>query len=145
MVVAIICVLLALYLQEYRNFVEKAGLFEAFGLTHAVRAEMVVHYAEIGRWPESLASKASGRNVSSVRLLDGIIVAELRASKDAGQYSTRRALSFAPVTNEGPPSVIVWLCGHTEAPPGFREPAASQTIGLQSILPHTCRSRRVSK
>ena len=141
-VVAIVSALLALYLQEFRIALEKTMLIEAFSITQQPRGEAIVHHAARGAWPDQLETKASGKYVSAVRWSKNSLVSELVLPGTSEHQNSPRTVSFAPATNQGPASAIIWLCGHAEPPPGFVRKADSITSAPVSILPLPCRPRR---
>lgn len=141
-VFAIISGLIALYVRQFTVGIEKAKLVEAFSVTQTARGEVILHYAETGKWPEPLETEIGGNYVSSVRWSGHALVSELRLPETPTQESPRWTLSFTPVTNQGPTAVVVWLCGDAEPPPGMIRKAASTTSVPASVLPSTCRPRR---
>lgn len=148
-VLAIVMMLTALALRGYETYVIRAQFTEAFMLTTTVKAEMIEHRAQHGRWPDTESNlqyltpnreQSLGRVVDYITLGDGGALTAVFDTDRAVPSLQGRRLTFRPLlvpTSAGSP--VAWVCAGHGIPDGLTATGRNESNVEAKHLPFACR------
>ncbi|TDR47645.1 type IV pilus assembly protein PilA [Tahibacter aquaticus] len=144
-VVAIIGILASIALPSYQAYILRAQVTEAITLTSELKARILEHYRDRGRFPASNAEggmprpeQLLGNYVDRIEVEGGALHARLGNrinSRFVGKVVTLRPI----VVTGSPLSPVSWICGHAPVPKGMEAVGEDKTTVDESLLPSVCR------
>ena len=150
-VVAIVMALSVLAVRNFESFAIRAQISEAFMLTTLVRVDLIVFYAQHGRWPgkenevpNSTLSETSGVGnvVDRVELRDGGTVTVIFHEARTPANLQGKRLSFRPAMSTSSSATVSWICADRAVPGGFAVAGDDETDVDPRHLPSSCKQRR---
>jgi type IV pilus assembly protein PilA len=132
-VVAIIGILAAVALPAYQDYTARSQVSEAIVLFEGPKGGISEFWANKGAYPANngsagvaSAASISGKYVSSVTIVSGVVTAKMQPAGKVAKGLESTTISLSPITAAG---AIKWVC----------KKGASGTAMADKYLPSSCR------
>lgn len=143
-VIAIIGILAAIAIPAYMNYTTRAQIAEGITLAGGLKTAMGETFAATDTWPATTedagGSSASGKYVTSVEAVDGVIV--ITYGGEVREALRGAVLAIAPGVGDN--DQVVWSCGQSGVGVTgvtWQGDAGTLTTVPGRFLPSSCRSR----
>ncbi len=147
--VAALMIVTAFAANSIQSAVLRTQTIEAFSLTSAVKAEMIVHHAVHGEWPTDADDLASsplqdpfelGKYVDRIELGDAGVLTVVFDADDTASGLRSGQLSYRPASlADNPGTPVLWVCGRHRPLDGFVASGTDRTTIDNMNLPSVCR------